>query len=165
MVWKSGFRINTDVDTFVQPSTRPTVTVGMLLVSPRHLSAKYAACTTSPEMAWHPVDPVQVRLVYMSAILDSREELDSQQKKHQVELAALKQQLEAAQKLIAEYTSGAAQALGSTERNTDCAQAAKSTPPEMQQVLNLTSQHEDQPEEVWWPVCSHELPHIPRDAG
>lgn len=94
----------------------------------------------------------------MSAILDSREELDSQRKKHELELAALTQELQAAQKLIAEYTSGAAQTPGSTERITDCAQAAKSTPPEIQQVPELTSQHEDQPEEVWWPVCSRSLP-------
>lgn len=95
----------------------------------------------------------------MSALLDSHEELDSQQKKHEHELAALKQQLQAAEELIAEYSSGTAQTLGSTERNPGCAQEAKSTPPEIQQVLDLTVQHEDQPEEIWWPVCSRALPH------
>lgn len=94
----------------------------------------------------------------MSALLDTREELQSQQRKHELELASLIQRLEVAQQLTTKDASETVETLAAAKGSTDCAQAVQSTLPEIPQILELTTQQEDQPNEIWWPVCFHAQP-------
>lgn len=90
----------------------------------------------------------------MSALLDAREELHSQQRKHELDLASLIKHLEVAQQLTATDTSDTAETLAAAEGSTDCAQEVQSTLPEIPKLLERKTQQEDQPDEIWWPVCS-----------
>lgn len=76
----------------------------------------------------------QVRLVYMSALLDTREELHSQYQQHALELAELRRELEEARGLAPKVASSKPDSL---------AQTVQTVPPKI---------HE--PVEISWPVCS-----------
>lgn len=88
--------------------------------------------------------PVKVRLVYMSALLEIREEQHNQEKRHEQEIAALKQELAVAQESIAKYATGIIEAPKPTEKTLDPA-------------LGVTVQPTAETYEISWPVFAPAL--------